>query len=218
MKIHLPKKLKRFGTEGSVATQSLWFRLTRASAPAQALGKLRADTLDFFDRKRPVGEKYPYEVHYAPTLQNVPEGLEHFHLVGRNWRYRPDAPIALAFGMNAWKYGFIADYCPDVRIAFAPRKFMGARAHRAVRQLVPNLSRIYVWGYTDRPWIARFARRWNIPLIRVEDGFLRSADLGANHATPYSLVFDTQGLYYNNLEPNDLADILARHDFAADPN
>ncbi|MBL6431052.1 MAG: hypothetical protein HPM95_06820 [Alphaproteobacteria bacterium] len=80
----------------------------------------------------------------------------------------------------------------------------------------PAPSRIYVWGYTDPRWLARFARKRGIPLIRVEDGFLRSAELGASHATPYSLVFDSKGLYYNASEPNDLADILASYDFAGD--
>ncbi|WP_157727473.1 hypothetical protein [Stappia sp. ES.058] len=172
--------------------------------------------LAFFDRKVPTGDKYPYEVHYAPALPDAPTGVEAFHLVGRAWRKTPEAPLALAFGFNAWKYGFMADYCPDVRIAFAPRKFLGWDAWRAAKTMQPAPSRIYVWGYTDPGWLARFARKKGIPLIRVEDGFLRSAELGASHATPYSLVFDSKGLYYNAGEPNDLADILASHDFAGD--
>jgi capsular polysaccharide export protein len=50
----------------------------------------------------------------------------------------------------------------------------------------------------------------------MEDGFLRSADLGAQHATPYSLALDTTGLSYDPAAPGDLARILATHDFAGD--
>ncbi|MCA1243535.1 hypothetical protein LC092_13870 [Stappia stellulata] len=191
-------------------------RITQKPTPRSILSGLNDSALAFFDRKIPTGDKYPYEVHYAPALRNAPTGVEAFHLVGRAWRKTPDAPIAIAFGFNAWKYGFMADYCPDVRIAFAPRKFLGWDAWRAARTMQPAPSRIYVWGYTDPGWLARFARKKGIPLIRVEDGFLRSAELGASHATPYSLVFDSKGLYYNASEPNDLADILASYDFAGD--
>jgi len=192
--------------------------VTRSRTPRTILREMNDGVLAYFDRKPPQGDKYPYELHYPPALENVPEGLDRFHLVGRAWRRTPEAPVALAFGFNGWKYGFIADYCPDVRIAFAPRKFLGWRARRAAQAVTPPVSRIYVWGYTDDGSLTGLARRLGVPLIRVEDGFLRSADLGANHATPYSLVFDSKGLYYNSAEPNDLKDILATHDFAADPD
>lgn len=192
-------------------------RISRSARSSSNLNRLGEDALAFFDQKIPSSDVYPFEVHFAPTLQNVPTGLESFHLVGRTWRQKPDAPFALAFGCNSWKLGFIADYCPDMRVAFAPRKFMGIAARLATYRLTPEPSCIYVWGYTDTSsWISNYARGRNIPLIRIEDGFLRSADLGANHATPYSLVFDRKGLYYNTSEPNDLADILSNYDFAGD--
>ena len=44
--------------------------------------------------------------------------------------------------------------------------------------------------------------------IRIEDGFVRSAKLGAEHATPYSLAFDERGLYYNCYKESDLEMLL----------
>jgi capsular polysaccharide export protein len=205
-----------FSRRLAIATRNRVDRFTRRSVPRKNLSRLNDGALAFFNRRTPTGDKYPYEVHFAPALQNAPAGVEAFHLVGRAWRKTPQAPLALAFGFNAWKYGFMANYCPDVRIAFAPRKFLGWGARRAAKSMQPAPSRIYVWGYTDPSWLAAFARKRGIPLIRVEDGFLRSAELGASHATPYSLVFDSKGLYYNTGEPNDLADILRTHDFEND--
>ncbi|MFD2237990.1 hypothetical protein [Aureimonas populi] len=216
MKFPIARRALGLLRSGSLFVQDMVDRATRRATPRLVLRDLDAQVLRFFEKKTPFAEKYPYEVHYAPTLRNVPEGLGAFHLIGRNWRHRPEAPVALAFGFNMWKFGFVADYCPDVRIAFAPRKFLGLGARRAVKRMHPMPRRIYVWGYTDPSWIARYARRYKIELVRVEDAFLRSADLGANHATPYSLVFDSKGLYYNTAEPNDLSELLSNHDFAGD--
>lgn len=43
-----------------------------------------------------------------------------------------------------------------------------------------------------------------IPLIRVEDGFLRSVGLGAGLAPAASLVADARGIYYDASRPSDL--------------
>lgn len=50
----------------------------------------------------------------------------------------------------------------------------------------------------------------------MEDGFLRSVDLGANHSLPLSLNFDTKTLYFNAQEPSDLEVLLNTYDFSSD--
>lgn len=197
---------------GSAATE-LYQRDSHVQEELRSRG---LDSLAFFQRKKPTSARYPYEVHYPSTLSNLPDGIHEFSLVGSNWLKKPDLPYALAFGFNGWKYGFVADYCKDVRVAFASRKFLGVRAYFAAIKMKPRPHCIYVWGYTDPKWLARFAKSHDIPLIRVEDGFLRSAELGAAHTTPYSLIFDSKGLYYNASEPSDLSDILMQHPFATD--
>lgn len=47
-----------------------------------------------------------------------------------------------------------------------------------------------------------------VPLIRVEDGFIRSIGLGSDYETPYSLVTDMRGIYYDPAKPSDLEVIL----------
>lgn len=47
-----------------------------------------------------------------------------------------------------------------------------------------------------------------IPVIAVEDGFLRSVGLGAAFVEPLSLVFDRTGLYFDPTSPSDIETIL----------
>lgn len=53
------------------------------------------------------------------------------------------------------------------------------------------------------------------PLVRVEDGFLRSSGLGSDFTAPGSLVFDASGLYFDASMPSDLETLLASKDCTA---
>ena len=46
------------------------------------------------------------------------------------------------------------------------------------------------------------------PVWRMEDGFIRSAGLGADLRRPSSLVLDDEGIYYNGLAPSRLETLL----------
>src|SRR5690606_34105328 len=60
---------------------------------------------------------------------------------------------------------------------------------------------------TDRPT--------DRPVIRVEDGFLRSVGLGADLIRPVSWVQDDIGIYYDATQPSRLEQILAQTEFSA---
>ena len=63
--------------------------------------------------------------------------------------------------------------------------------------------------YTARLAYARdFSARNNLPLLRLEDGFLRSLDLGVKGCAPLSLVIDRSGMYYDATRPSDLENLL----------
>jgi len=71
--------------------------------------------------------------------------------------------------------------------------------------LEPGAARA-VWG---RPGdAAPVAQRDDAPLLRVEDGFLRSVGLGANWVRPLSWVIDRQGMYYDASRPSELESLL----------
>ncbi len=65
------------------------------------------------------------------------------------------------------------------------------------------------WGH--KPTADRARRRaaeQHLPYIAVEDGFLRSLDLGCRGARPLSLVVDHTGIYYDATGPSDLENLL----------
>ena len=52
------------------------------------------------------------------------------------------------------------------------------------------------------------ARAWGLPYIALEDGFLRSLDLGVKGAQALSLVVDDVGIYYDATRPSRLENLL----------
>lgn len=80
-------------------------------------------------------------------------------------------------------------------------------------RLWPRLARgcaaVFTWGLKDKKnRAARFAEAFGLPLLRLEDGFLRSLDLGVNGAAPLSVVVDATGIYYDATRPSDLETML----------
>lgn len=145
---------------------------------------------------------------------NIP-GLELFDLVGNNWHNRSsEKPIAILFGFNLWKRKFISDYLKEYRTAFA----RGKSSWGSQVSIIDSLNDIHfiVWGYTEPELLIDYANQRGIPVSRMEDGFLRSADLGSQHSTPLSLVIDHSGLYFDATRPSDLENLLNEHDFSSD--
>lgn len=72
-----------------------------------------------------------------------------------------------------------------------------------------NKLHVIGWGHKSTTNNARhFANQHSFPYIALEDGFLRSLDLGCKGAQPLSLVVDHTGIYYDATEPSDLENLL----------
>ena len=76
-------------------------------------------------------------------------------------------------------------------------------------------ARLAVWAAKCTDGDVAKACKAGVPLLRVEDGFIRSIGLGSDYETPYSLVTDREGIYYDPARPSDLEAILNR--IASDP-
>ena len=48
-------------------------------------------------------------------------------------------------------------------------------------------------------------------IIRVENGFLRSRELGANLVPPISLIGDDLGIYFDPTRPSQLEMLIMQH-------
>ena len=72
------------------------------------------------------------------------------------------------------------------------------------KEAAPEGATRVVWGLAES----------RDPVIRVEDGFIRSVGLGADLVQPQSWVFDDVGMYYDATRPSKLERILEYGDFS----
>ena len=100
---------------------------------------------------------------------------------------------------------------------FHVEPFLKGRRSRLTWAMDPDVAldrqrqqggRIAVWASREPADLAERCAAQGAPLIRVEDGFIRSVGLGANLSPPSSLVLDRQGIYYDPGRTSDLEDIL----------
>ena len=73
---------------------------------------------------------------------------------------------------------------------------------------------VAVWGHT--PTAHRglgVAKKRGVPVVRVEDAFLRSLHPGRAGGAPLGLVIDHRGMHFDPAQPSDLEILLATHSF-----
>lgn len=118
--------------------------------------------------------------------------------------FRQDRHGHIATGMRLWKRGALQ----RVFGGSAPVLFADPPA-RALARAQATGRGILIWAGKEPPGLAEAAS--NVPVLRVEDGFLRSRGLGADLVAPLSLVTDRQGIYYDPTRPSDLEALIGAH-------
>jgi capsular polysaccharide export protein len=128
-----------------------------------------------------------------------------------DWRraFDTNRTIAAACGIAWWKRREIAHVLglPDQ----APRFFWSER--RAIAHATRHGKAIAVWPSRVSAHMVEAARNRNVPLIRIEDGFVRSVGLGSNLVPPSSIAVDRLGIHYDPSRPSDLETLLAQAQF-----
>lgn len=111
-------------------------------------------------------------------------------------------------GMSLWKRAVVKSFfrLPSCRLHFA------AAPEYLPLDRLPENSRIVLWGQGKPEW-QETAGQHQIPLLRMEDGFVRSVGLGSNLVPALSLVVDDLGIYFNPRQPSRLETILQQHPF-----
>ncbi len=150
---------------------------------------------------------------YADPFSGQPCRFEDtLDLIGE-WRRLNDTnrAVAVCVGMSFWKRRRIGEFlaAADTR----PRFVRGAA--RAARLAERRGGATAVWASREPAGLRRAAARRNVPVLTVEDGFLRSVGLGADFMPAASLVVDRQGIYYDPSQPSDLETLLAETTFDA---
>lgn len=115
----------------------------------------------------------------------------------------------LAINIAVWKRPAFNKYFEDANLVYVPLK---NDIYDYVKYVKRNKeTEILIWGYKECRNVTPFAEEFSIPVTRVEDGFLRSFGLGLDKTIPYSLCFDTKGLYYNSTIPSDFEKLANAH-------
>jgi capsular polysaccharide export protein len=129
--------------------------------------------------------------------------LEAIELCGF-WRRLIDSnrPLVAALGFAHWKK-------PTV----APLLWNGRETpfRRSLPQLAPQ-DVVALWRSRVAP--ADNAKLSGQPVLEVEDGFIRSAGLGADCVPPLSVIVDERGVHFDPTRPSDLEDLLEHGTFA----
>ncbi|QGQ48164.1 capsular polysaccharide biosynthesis protein [Metabacillus sediminilitoris] len=107
------------------------------------------------------------------------------------------------FGIQPWKRGFVR---PFAKTPFNTIYF--PKTVHEVHEQFDQESELLVWGHKEPEDVRELADKWNKPVMRIEDGFIRSVGLGTNVTLPWSLALDHKGIYYNPQEASELENIL----------
>jgi len=120
--------------------------------------------------------------------------------------------VAVCLGMSFWKRRQVRDFL---------RSNMGTPAFRRTKNAALAAARrrprggIAVWASRAPAGLAEAAEQQGIPLIRVEDGFVRSVGLGSDFIPAASLVLDSRGMHFDPSLRSDLERLLAETEFDA---
>lgn len=125
------------------------------------------------------------------------------------WRDLIEAnrPLAAAFGFAHWK----RDTVDPLLWGGHAIPFLPARASE-LDKLPPDAA-IAVWKARVPPTFLDHLERGPWRIVEVEDGFIRSAGLGADCVPPLSIVVDNLGVHYDPLRPSRLEAMLAAGSF-----
>ena len=117
--------------------------------------------------------------------------------------------VAVCVGMSWWKRRRIAEFfaTPSGRPVF--RRGVAA----AIEEAAARGGAIAVWATREPVGLAEAARASGVPLIRVEDGFLRSVGLGSDFLPGASIVLDEGGIYFDPDSGSDLECLLRDGNF-----
>lgn len=142
----------------------------------------------------------------AATLEATIERLA-------EWRRVADASAGhfAATGFTPWKRAAVRNAVSGPRTTMA---FHGS-VRSAGREATARQGRILIWAGKETEGVRHDLARLDLPVWRMEDGFLRSRGLGSDFHLPASIVLDDVGIYFDRHRPSRLETLLESADFPA---
>jgi capsular polysaccharide export protein len=151
---------------------------------------------------------------YLDPYHKTPSSFEDILEILADWRKIEVANrrIAVCVGMSFWKRRQVTHFLRSNPATPAFRRTSkGALAKARTR----SGAAVAVWASRIPAGLADAAKCHGIPLIRVEDGFVRSVGLGSDFTPPASLVFDSRGMHFDPSVRSDLELLLLEAEFDA---
>nr|WP_255406247.1 beta-3-deoxy-D-manno-oct-2-ulosonic acid transferase [Novosphingobium sp. CF614] len=158
-------------------------------------------TLDLLAARAVIGADY------RDPFTGAPAAIESAIAQLADWRRILDAnrPLVAACGMSWWKRAEISRFLwsphHPLRITMFPARALALARRKG--------GAVAVWPSRVSAATLRAAKARGVPLVRVEDGFVRSVGLGSNLVPPSSIVVDRLGIHYDPSRPSDLERLLA---------
>ena len=118
--------------------------------------------------------------------------------------------IAVCLGMSFWKRRQVADF---LRSSAGPPAFRRTAKAALAKARGKSGGAVAVWTTRTPDGLAKAAQDRGIPLILVEDGFIRSVGLGSDFMPAASLVLDKRGMHFDPSARSDLELLLAETEF-----
>ncbi|MBV9078137.1 MAG: capsular polysaccharide biosynthesis protein [Methylobacteriaceae bacterium] len=145
----------------------------------------------------------PYDGRACP----FEEALEILDLVAQ--RDRENAAPTLCLGFSPWKRRWV-----DQTLGSSGNRPKVSQTTRVAPSDVAGASRVVAWASRLPAGTREACAAGAIPLLRMEDGFLRSVGLGVGLRPGASYVLDRTGVYYDATAPCDLETLLEAGGFA----
>jgi capsular polysaccharide export protein len=138
-------------------------------------------------------------VHPQTGQPDTPENLIPWVGLQRAMRSRFPEKFA-AVGFSPWKKPLVRDFLRGTDLQFVSRL-----------SEAPADKGLVVWGTSRDAYLQGITL--DRPVLRLEDGFLRSVGLGAGLVRPLSWVVDPLGIYYDATRPSLLEHLLQTFPF-----
>ncbi|MDR2100224.1 MAG: capsular polysaccharide biosynthesis protein [Campylobacteraceae bacterium] len=167
-------------------------------------------------RKRSVEEifaaAYILYAKYCDPYKNTPLTLQEtiqniVHIKNHNLHKK-----GFFFGFSGWKHNFVKPFFVKeqfAKISFINPLFRKNHLKIALKNGLDENSLIYIWGKRAFNEVEEYVKKHDIKVMRVEDGFIRSIELGSDLTRPYSLVVDRYGIYFDAAQKSELEEILS---------
>lgn len=153
--------------------------------------------------------KYPiYYDQMADQLCEFERALEQLsHLRDENEKNRQPT---FCLGISKWKQKTVTSF---LRSHYQKPVFLRSST-KAIAAAKQSNGRVVIWASRSNDRLEQQCLEAGVPLLRMEDGFLRSKGLGSDLIQPASLVLDATGIYYDPTRPSDLETLIAKGEFS----